>query len=196
MIDRAKNLRRSAGGAFQVVILVVLAVLEGAAAAGAGSGSSGKASATVGVFGLPGGQYIVGRVGIGILAVASSRSSVAGRRTPSMRWTFRPTAAHASSPCLGQIGSIAKGASIGLIGALVMIAAIRFRPEEASGLDSPARRRSRPWHQSPIIADMTGFSAFTATSTSDAIHPHLAPCAHRLHRPVLTSTTSTASRAS
>jgi hypothetical protein len=34
---------------------------------------------------------------------------------------------------LGQIGSIAKGASIGLIGALVVIAAIRFRPDEASG---------------------------------------------------------------
>ena len=31
---------------------------------------------------------------------------------------------------------------------------------------------------------MTGFSALAATSTSDAVDAHVAPCAHRLQRPV------------
>jgi hypothetical protein len=67
--DRAKNLRRRASSAINVVIFVALAVLAGTTAAGGGSRRWGKASATAGVFGLPSGQFIVGAVGIGILAV-------------------------------------------------------------------------------------------------------------------------------
>jgi hypothetical protein len=39
----------------------------------------------------------------------------------------------------GQVGFIAKGVSVALIGALVVVAAVRFRPEEASGLDAGLR---------------------------------------------------------
>jgi Domain of Unknown Function (DUF1206) len=135
--ERAKNPRRRAGGAFQAVIFVVPAVLAGGAAAGAGSGSSGKASATDGVFGLPGGRYIVGAVGIGIPAVGVVKI-VRGWQTKSIDEMDLPPhrSARQLTVRLGQIGSIAKGASIGQIGALVVIAAIRFRPEEASGLDA------------------------------------------------------------
>jgi Domain of Unknown Function (DUF1206) len=98
--ERAKKLRRRAGGAFQVVIFVVLAVLAGAAAAGAGPGSSGKASATVGVFGLPGGPYIVGAVGIGIPAVGIVKI-VRGCQKKSIDKMDHPPdrCARASSPC-------------------------------------------------------------------------------------------------
>jgi hypothetical protein len=36
---------------------------------------------------------------------------------------------------LGQVGSIAKGAALGLIGLLVIVAAIQFRPDKSVGLD-------------------------------------------------------------
>jgi len=89
------------------------------------------------VFGLPGGQYIVGAVGIGIPAVGVVKI-VRGWQTKSIDEMDLPPhrSARQLTVRLGQIGSIAKGASIGQIGALVVIAAIRFRPEEASGLDA------------------------------------------------------------
>lgn len=135
--DRTKNVRQRASNAINVVIFVGLAVLAGTAAAGGGCGGGGKASATVGVFGLAGRRFIVGAVGIAILAVGIvkivrgwQQKLTADQDLPSDR------SARQLPLRLHQVGSIAEGASIGSIGVLVVITAIRFRPDEASGLNA------------------------------------------------------------
>ena len=60
-------------------------------------------------------------------------------------WTCRRTDRPARSRVrTGQVGFIAKGIAIGLIGILVVVAAVRFRPEEASGLDAALKAPRRP----------------------------------------------------
>ena len=44
----------------------------------------------------------------------------------------------------GQVGFIGKGVSIGVIGVLVVIAAIRFDPAKAAGLDAALRSLTQP----------------------------------------------------
>jgi hypothetical protein len=71
--------------------------------------------------------------------------------------------------CLGQIGSIAKGASIGLIGALVVIAAIRFQPEEAFGLDAALKAlAAQPYGCLPAHRRALGLAAYSVFCFFDA----------------------------
>ena len=114
----------------------MLAVLAATTAAGSGGGGGGGQGATAGVLGLPGGQFIVGAVGIGIVVVGVVKVVEGGQKkfledmsVPADR------AQRATVERTGQVGSVAKGVTIALIGVLVVIAAVRFRPEEASGLD-------------------------------------------------------------
>ncbi|MFC4948081.1 DUF1206 domain-containing protein [Pseudonocardia sp. GCM10023141] len=167
--DRAKSIRRRAGSAVNAVIFTVLAVLAGTAAAG-GGGKDGKTAATAGVLQLPGGQLIVGAIGIGILTVGIvkivrgwQQKFVEDMALPSERGARRLIVR------LGQIGSIAKGASIGLIGGFVVVAAIRFRPEEASGLDAALKAlAAQPYGVIMLIAVGAGLAAYGVFSFFDA----------------------------
>lgn len=137
--DRMTNLRKRAVSGGKAVIFTVLAVLAARTAAGSGSGG-GQQGATAGVFGLPGGQLIVGAVGIGVL-VAGVVTVLTGVRQKFRRDMSLPSDRHARQVAVrtGQVGFVAKGVAIGIVGVLVVVAAVRFRPEEASGLDSALR---------------------------------------------------------
>ncbi len=137
--DRPSRLRQRAMSAGKAVIFVVLAVLAARTAAGSGDGG-GEQTAAAGVLGLPGGQLIVGAVGIGILVVGVG-TVVSGVRTRFRRGMSLPLDRHAREVAVrtGQIGFVAKGVAIGIIGVLVVVAAVRFRPDEASGLDTALR---------------------------------------------------------
>ncbi len=137
--DRATNVRKRAVSAGKAVIFVVLAVLAARTASG-GGGGGGQQGATAGVFGLPGGPFIVGAVGIGIL-VAGVVEVITGVRQKFRRVMSLPSDRSARTVALrtGQVGFVAKGVSICLIGVLVVVAAVRFRPDEATGLDAALR---------------------------------------------------------
>jgi hypothetical protein len=134
--DRTTNLRKRAISGGKAVIFVALAVIAGRTAAGGGGGGGGQ-RATAGVLGLPGGQFLVGAVGIGIV-VAGGSKIYSGWRKKFLRDMDLPADQHARrlAERTGQVGFIAKGLSVALIGILVVIAAIRFDPAEASGLDA------------------------------------------------------------
>jgi hypothetical protein len=111
-------------------------VLAGTTAAG-GGGGGGEQKATAGVMGLPGGQFLVGIAGI-VLVVAGGRKVYQGWTKAFLEDMSLPLDARARQVAerTGQVGFIAKGVSIALIGVLVVVAAIRYRPEQASGLDA------------------------------------------------------------
>jgi Domain of Unknown Function (DUF1206) len=133
--DTTKKVRKRLTSAGSAVVFVVLAVLAARTVAG-GGGGSGQRGATAGVLGLPGGQFIVGAVGIGILVVGVVKI-VQGYQKKFLEDMSTPSDRHARETLnrTGQFGSVAKGVTIALVGVLVVIAAVRFRPEEASGLD-------------------------------------------------------------
>jgi hypothetical protein len=134
--DRTTNLRKRAVSGGKVVIFVALAVIAGRTAAGGGGGGGGQ-KATAGVLGLPGGQFLVGAVGIGIV-VAGGTKIYSGWKKTFKKDMDLPSDQRARMVAerTGQVGFIAKGLSVALIGILVVIAAIRFDPAEASGLDA------------------------------------------------------------
>jgi hypothetical protein len=138
--DRTTKLRLRAVSAGKAVLFVVLAVLAARTAAGGGGGGGGGQNATAGVLGLPGGQFIVGAVGVGIF-VTGVVTAVSGVQARFRRGMNLPFGGHAREVAVrtGQVGFAAKGVAIGIVGVLVVIAAVRFRPEEASGLDAALR---------------------------------------------------------
>lgn len=169
--DRAKNIRRRATSGGKAVIFAVLAVLAGmTAAGGGGGGGGGQQGATAGVLGLPGGQFIVGAVGIAILAVGIVKI-VQGWQKSFLDDMDLPADRRAREVAerTGQVGFIAKGAAIGLIGVLVVVAAIRFRPDEASGLDAALKAlASQPFGPYLLIVVALGLAAYGVFCFFDA----------------------------
>lgn len=168
--DSAKKIRKRVVSAAKAVLFLVLAFLAGQTAAGGGGGGGGQQGATAGVLGLPGGQLIVGAVGVGILVVGVvkvvegiQKKFLEDMDVPSDR-RVREVAERT-----GQIGFVAKGVSIGLIGVLVVVAAIRFRPEEASGLDAALKGLAeQPFGPYLLIAVALGLAAYGVFCFFDA----------------------------
>ena len=167
--DRTTNIRKRAISGGKVVIFLVLAVIAGRTAAGGGGGGGGQ-QATAGVLGLPGGQFLVGAVGLGIL-VAGGAKVYQGWKKKFLHDMDTPSDRHARMVVerTGQVGFIAKGLSVGLIGILVVIAAIRFDPNEASGLDAALKAlASQPFGPYLLIAVALGLACYGVFCFFDA----------------------------
>jgi hypothetical protein len=69
----------------------------------------------------------------------------------------------------GQVGFIAKGIAIALIGMLVVIAALRFDPNEASGLDTALKTlATQPFGPYLLIAVALGLACYGVFCFFDA----------------------------
>ena len=167
--DRTRNIRKRAISGGKVVIFLVLAVIAGRTAAGGGGGGGGQ-QATAGVLGLPGGQFLVGAAGLGIL-VAGGVKVYQGWKKKFLRDMDTPSDRHARMVVerTGQVGFIAKGVSIALIGILVVIAAVRFDPNEASGLDAALKAlASQPFGPYLLIVVALGLACYGVFCFFDA----------------------------
>lgn len=169
--DRKKYLRKKVVSAVKAVIFVALAILSATTAmGGGGGGGGGQQQATAGVFGLPGGQFLVGLVGVVVLVVGVVKL-VEGWQKKFLEDMDVPSDSRARTVLerVGQVGSVAKGVSIGLIGILLIVAAIRFRPEEASGLDAALKGlAAQPYGPYLLIAVALGLMAYGVFCFLDA----------------------------
>jgi hypothetical protein len=167
--DRTTRLRKRAESAGKALIFVVLAVLAARTASGGGGGGGGQGAAA-GVLGLPGGRFIVGAVGIGIVVtgIVTVVNGVQKRFLKEMVLPVDPKA-RAAAQRSGQIGFVAKGVAIMLIGVLVVVAAVRYRPEEASGLDVALKTlAAQPFGQFLLVAVALGLGAYGVFCFFDA----------------------------
>lgn len=167
--DRKKLVRKKVVSGVKAVIFLALAVLAGTTAAG-GGGGGGQQGATAGVFGLPGGQFIVGLIGLVVLVVGVVKI-VEGWKKKFLEDMDAPSDHRARTVLerVGQIGNVAKGIAIGLIGVLLIVAAIRFRPEEATGLDAALKGlASQPYGPYLLIAVALGIVSYGVFCFFDA----------------------------
>ena len=167
--DRTTRLRKRAESAGKAVIFVVLAVLAARTASGGGGGGGGQGAAA-GVLGLPGGQFIVGAVGIGIVVsgIVTVVNGVKRRFLQDMALPPDPQA-RATAERTGQIGFVAKGVAVALIGVLVVVAAVRYRPEEASGLDVALKTlAAQPFGPYLLVVAALGLAAYGVFCFFDA----------------------------
>ena len=165
--DEKKRLRKRASAAGKVVVFIALAVLAATTAVGSGGGGGGQQKATAGLLGLPGGQWIVGAIGLGII-VAGGSKIYAGWKKKFVSDMSLPSDQKERTVVerTGQVGFIAKGISVGLIGILVVIAALQFDPAKSSGLDAALRGLAEqpfgPWLLALVALGLAAYGVFCA----------------------------------
>lgn len=106
----------------------------------------------------PGGQLLVGAVGLGIVGVGGYHvyKGWAQKFLEDLRehpGTFAEIA--------GRVGYIAKGVALGIVGVLFLVAAVKHQSGKASGLDGALRTlRDAPYGQVLLAAAAVGIAAF------------------------------------
>jgi hypothetical protein len=167
--DTKQQIKKRVESGARAAVFLALAVLAGRTAAGGGSGGGGQ-KAAAGVLGWPGGQFLVGAVGLGIVAVAAVKAKH-GWEKKFLEEMDLPSDRHVRQTVerLGQVGSVAKAVALGLIGVLVVVAAVRFDPSKANGLD-PALKAlvNEPYGVFLLAAMALGLAAYGAFCFFDA----------------------------
>lgn len=167
--DTKEQIKKRVESGARAAVFVALAVIAARIASG-GGGSGGGQQATAGVLGWPGGQFLVGAVGLGIVAVAAVKAKHGWEKKfleemslPADRHTRRLVER------LGQVGSVAKAVALGLIGVLVVVAAVSFDASKANGMD-PALKTlaSEPYGMFLLAAVALGLAAYGVFCFFDA----------------------------
>jgi hypothetical protein len=155
----------------------VLAVMAGRYASG-GSGSSGGSTQedlVAQILGWPGGQLVVGAIGLTIIGVGVFHVVKGWRKKflEDLR-TTGPGAVGKAVVRLGQVGYIAKGVALGVLGALFVLAGVQSDPEQAGGLDDALKTiQDQPYGTVLLIATGIGIAAYGAYSFARAKYAKL-----------------------
>jgi hypothetical protein len=176
-LDRTKQVTKRVTSAGQAVVYAVLAVAAATTAVQGRSSGGGGGQAGAGVLGLPGGQALLGLVGVGVV--------VGGGVLVYLGWTSGFTEdqdlggadkrARRLNERTGQIGFIAKGIAIGVLGVLIVVAAWTFDPQKANGLDSALKAlREQPFGVFLLIAVGVGIACYGVFCFFDARYHRVA----------------------
>jgi len=148
----------------KAVIYATLGISAASVALGSGSSSSqSQQQATSGVLTWPAGQVIVVVtaliiIGVGVAGVVKGvkKSFSEEIDTSSMSPVARKGVAR-----LGQVGYIAKGVALGVVGGLLSYAALTFDRQKAQGLDGALQTiLAQPFGTFLLTAVALGFVAF------------------------------------
>jgi hypothetical protein len=135
---RTKALRKSGSALVKAAIYVTVAVLAIRFATGGGKSSSqSQQDTTAGVFGWPGGQFLVGIAGLVLIGVGvyHIRKGVTKRFLKQIDTSGCSQSAIRLVTRLGQVGFPGKGVALAVVGGLLGYAALTFDPSKAKGLD-------------------------------------------------------------
>jgi hypothetical protein len=144
------------------VLYAALAVAGVRYAQGAGGTGRSEESMTAGVLAMPGGRWLVGGVGLAIVAIGVYHV-VKGLRRKFLR-DLAGTGGRAVGRVvvrLGQVGYVAKGIALGVVGGLVVAAAATADASRAGGLDDALRTiRDQPFGAVLLLVIGLGIAAF------------------------------------
>ncbi|MGH3980763.1 MAG: DUF1206 domain-containing protein [Pseudonocardiaceae bacterium] len=147
------------------VYYVALAVLAQQYAQGSGGGGSSK-DVTAGALGLPGGQLLVGAVGLVIVGIGGYHVWKGVTKGFSDELDFRDLAGRSGTVLerVALFGYVTKGLALVLVGVLVVIGAVWFDPNAAGGLDTALRTLAGqpfgPWLLSVVALGLIAFAGY------------------------------------
>jgi len=135
--DGAKRVFHRIGSAAKAVVYAVLGVSAFKMALGQGQGSSGTDTWTAKLMSAPGGQLLVGAVGLTIIGIGVylvykglsekfSKDLDAGAKSGDRRTTIM---------LLGKVGYAVKGVAFVAVGLLFVVAAVQHEADKSGGLD-------------------------------------------------------------
>lgn len=171
---RTTALKRSGRALVKAVIYAALAVLAIRFATDSESGSSGQQETTAGVFGWPGGQWLVGAAGLILVGVGAwhVRKGFNKHFLKEIDTTDASPSAVTLVTRLGQIGFPGKGIALAGVGGLLIWAAVTFDPSKARGLDGALRTiLDLPFGQILLTLVAIGIAAFGAFCFVRARYP-------------------------
>jgi hypothetical protein len=135
-----------------------------------GSGGSGSPEETITarLLQAPAGQFLVGLVGLGIVAIGVYQ--VRSGLTES--FTSKLAGASPGVVRLGQVGYVAKGVTFAIVGGLFGWAALTADPDKAGGMDQALQTlRSQPFGSILLVTMGVGFAAYGVFCFAWARHP-------------------------
>jgi len=162
-----KAYRAKAAG--KAVVYLALAALTFQIVSGSGGGGK-QESVTASLLASGGGRALVGAVGVGVLVVAGYHVYKGWKKRflRDLEGNAGGQVGHAVV-VLGQVGYIAKGIALGVLGALLLVAAATADPAKASGLDAALRTiGDQPFGAVLLTATGIGFAAYGVYSFARA----------------------------
>jgi hypothetical protein len=156
--DDKKRLVKRIGSAGKAVVYLVLGIGAVRTAAGASSGGNTEQTMTAKLLSNGFGVVLVVAIGIGI-AVVGGRLIYRGVTT---KFTHDLEGGVSRGIVrLGQVGYIAKGVALGIVGILFMVAAVTADPNKAGGMDTALRTlRNQPAGAVLLTLMALGIAAF------------------------------------
>ena len=172
---RTDALKKTGKSVVTAVVYVVLGVLAIRFASGSGQSSSQQQQqTTAGVFGWPGGRFLIGAAGLVLIGVGVYHVY----KGLTKRFLKQIDLAKASATAtrlvtrLGQAGFPGKGVALGLVGGLLVYAAVTFDPSKAQGLDGALRTiLQAPFGRILLSLVAVGIAAFGAFCFVRARYP-------------------------
>ncbi|MFI2105143.1 DUF1206 domain-containing protein [Isoptericola sp. NPDC019693] len=168
--DTAKQLGARAKAAAKAVLYGALAATSVRVATGSSGGGS-EEGLTADLMRAPAGRWLVAVVGVVIVGVGVFHVVKGWRR--SFRDDLR-TSGNGAVVRLGQVGYVAKGIALGVLGGLFVAAAVTADPEKAGGLDDALRTiREQPFGVVLLVATGVGIAAYGVYSFARARYARL-----------------------
>jgi hypothetical protein len=160
--DEGKRWRKRLTSLGKAVIYGVLGWSAVKVAVGDGS-KGGTDSMTAKVMDLPGGQFIVGAVGLAVIAygVALMVRGWTEKFTEHLDAQGQSGKDGSAYIMLGKVGYIAKGIAIALVGGLFCYAAVQHEPKKSGGLDQALQTvLEYPFGQAILVAIGVGIACY------------------------------------
>ena len=163
--------RNAHGGAFRRVAHVVEALVWGflgysaakVASGGKSQSNAEQAGLTQKVLDAPAGQILVAVLGLAVIGAAGYlvHKGWKARFTRDLDFTGASAATRRTTVRLGKVGYIAQGISYGIVGALIVAAAVQHDPDKATGLDTAlATLADQPYGTFLLLAVALGLACF------------------------------------
>ena len=173
----AARIRDKLTSAAVAVVYAALGVSAASVALGSGASSSqSEQHTTSGVLALPGGRVIVVAAGLVLVAigVAEVVSGVRKSFSDEIDTTSLSPATRTTVMTMGQVGYIAKGLALGVVGGLLTYATLSFQQQNAQGLDGAMQAiLAQPSGRFLLTAVALGFVAFGLFAVLQARYRHM-----------------------
>lgn len=163
--ERLKSLAR--GVLYSVFFVSTLQLVLGTSTSATANGNSQSREMTARVMAHSGGRMLVGLIGVVILVigVALAREGWTREFLKKMDLSGAPAGTRSLVEKLGLFGGVARGAVIALVGVFFIIAAVRFSPSKAEGIDGALRAFAQtpvgPLLLVPVALGLIAFGLFS-----------------------------------
>ncbi|MGI5244824.1 DUF1206 domain-containing protein [Dactylosporangium sp. CA-139066] len=158
---RDRVMERVFSGA-RVIVYCVLAWTAGKVVVGAPSSSAQQQQqAAAGIMAKPAGVWLVGLVGLAVLGFGLGMMWYGWKRKFARKLAVAQAHARTAAVRAGQIGYVAKGAAFGIVGYLLVDAAVTNDPQKSRGLDAALHTLAgQPFGKFLLLAVALGVAAF------------------------------------